>query len=1143
MLKPIFMLRITTCIFLSLLFYITSFSQTIDRVEGSPFPASSVTDTLFIADNDMSASEQFTIGSLSGLLARTKPLILQKQYFHEEIVKQSGLNIKYFNFGSSAFTSILRYFSKRIDGYILCDPQSASSNVAASLSGLLNAVAIPTDLESKALSAGLTMKLDVTGKDEAWAMANYGDLLNKDVAFFLAPNDWTGLVDYTAYTGGLRFYDPNTNGTLANSVYDFLNPGAMFYGWWVSEDGSVAKLSEKSFKIIPSGGLKNLATLTNLPAPIKKQKEPINPFKVEENVHTVCFVISDGDNISWPVGSAFWDLWTWKNDNQSRINLGWTLSPALCELTPIIYNDLVQGLQTTPEGRNVAIASPSGLGYYFPSLSPNQPYHCEELNKFMRKADMSIVNVIDTDDGAHNPDEYLKQSNIDALFYYTYGEQYQGMHGEISWYKGKPSIGGRYVFWGNSEDRSADTQELISQRMADLLNSQSTDIYSQNGYSLVPVHIWTMNPHDVANVISKLNPNIRVVAPDEFVWLVKKNLGGLPMGTGNGLNAVYYSDANFSSLVEQRIDKKIDFNWDQDNPVDLVPDNTFSIQWSGQIQPLYSDNYTFYFTSNGNTKLTINGSVLFNTNDGENTTTKSGNIILQAGVKYDISIEYKEGTSNSMCLLEWESDSQVRQIVPYTQLYAQPISTTGLVTVYKNTNMEGFSAGLKMGEYNSEQLLALGISSNEISSIQLMEGFKAILYTEDNFEGNSVEITSDINDLSSILMSNNTNDWDDKTISIKIKANGDPDITGAFYLKNKKSSYYMDISGGEYSTGYNTNIQQYNLINKNNQVFEFFHLGDGVYKIMARNSKMMVTVAKTSLEENANVHQWKDFESLNQKFIVVPATNNSYKFISVYSGMVINAASSNIEANVQMNSNYDQEEGLWYLERTESLEGNGNGLNGDYYTGMNFSSYKYSRIDPQIDFNWKESNPGYPITNNYFSVKWTGYIEPRYSEEYTFYITSDNGRRLWINDELIIDKWINDYDVTYTGTVTLEAMTKYKIRLDYFEELGGANIKFYWSSNHEVKELVPQSQLYSDLPLGVIETKEKSLVLYPNPVDNILYIQGLEEPTLLEIHNTQGDKVLQSFGTSINVQSLSKGIYFIMINNEEEIQNLKFIKK
>ena len=1137
------MYKITTLI---CLFFILNqaLSQSIDRIEGSPFPATSVTDTLFIADKNMTASEQFAIGSLSGILARTKPMILQSQYFHEQIVRNSDLDIKYINFSSSSLTGVFIYFAKRLDGYILCDPQSSSSNVAASLSGILNAVAIPTDLEPKAIAAGLEKVLDVTGKDETWALNNYGHLLNKDVALFQSSEDWVGLVDYTAYTGGIRFYDPDINGALSTSVYNFLNPGAMFYGWWVSEDGTVARLSEKSFKIIPSGGLKNLATLTNLPDPIKKQKEAITPFEVKEDVHTVCFVISDGDNISWPVGAAFWDLWTWKNDNQSRINLGWTLSPALCELTPLIYNDLVQGLQTTPEGRNVAIASPSGLGYYFPSLSPNQPYHCEELNKFMRKADMNIVNVIDTDDGAHNPDEYLKQSNIDALFYYTYGDQYQGMHGEISWYKGKPSIGGRYVFWGNSEDRSADTQELISQRMADLLNDQSTDIYSEEGYSLVPVHIWTMNPHDVANVISKLNSNVRVVAPDEFVWLIKKNLGGLPMGTGNGLNASYFNDLNFTTLSKTKIDRKIDFEWMQNNPIDLEAGQNFSVRWTGQVQPLYSEEYSFYITSDGSTKLTINGIVLFDTANEESITTKSGNITLQAGEKYDIAIEYAESTGDNQCILEWESNSNLRQVVPYTQLYAEPISTTGLATVYTDTNMDGFSAGLRIGNYNAKQLNEYGISSGDISSIRLKEGFKAVLFTKDDFSGDSITITSDVPELSSLLMSDNVSDWDDKAVSIKIKANGDPNISGAFHLRNKKSNYYMDVWGGEYSTDYNTTIQQYELLNKTNQVFNFFHLGDGVYKIMARHSKMLVSVEKTSMEENANVHQWKDHNSLSQQFIAVPASDGSYKFISVYSGMIINVANSNIEGNVQMNSNNNQQEGMWYLETTLNLEGTGNGLKGEYYNSKNFSFFKYERIDPQINFNWGESTPDYPVSIDNFSVRWTGYIEPRYSEEYTFYLTSDNGRRLWVNDELIIDKWISDWDITYTGTISLEAMTRYKIKVEYFEETGGANIKLQWSSNHELKEIIPQSQLYSDLPLSIpVQSNKSSLKVFPNPATDILHIDRLETPTLMDVYNMQGNKVLQQFGTYINTTKLPSGMYFIVLKHEGIMHNLKFIKK
>lgn len=1136
------MRKLFSLLLLSIIFHSAGIAQKVSRVDGSPFPGSTKPDTLYYTSNSMAESEIFATGSLSGILAKKKPMILQWQYFHQEIVRESGMGYKIIDTYSNDFSGLIKLFAKRLNGYILCDPKSASSNVAASLSGILNAVAIPTDIEAKAIAAGLTKVLDVTGKDELWVLTNYRGQLNKDLAFFQSSADWLGLVDYSAYTGGLRFYDANVNGALTDSIYKFLNTGATIYGWWVSEDGSVGKLSQKSFKIIPCGGLKNLATFTNLDVPIKKQKEIVNPYKVVPNTHTVCFVISDGDNIGWVAGAGYWDAWIWKNDNQSRMNLGFTLSPALCELTPLIYNDLINGLQTTPEGRSLAVASPSGLGYYFPSLSPNQPFHCEQLNKFMKKADMSIVNVIDNDNGLHSPNEYLKQSNIDALFFYTYGAQYTGMNGKISWYKGKPSIGGRFTFWGNSSDRSAATQDRVAQSLANVLNTQSTNINTESGYSLVPVHIWTENPTDVLNLISKLGPNVRVVAPDEFVWLIKKNLGKLPMGTGNGLKAEYYKGSDFDTLSFTKIDKKIDNEW-LTTPV--TKSDKFSVRWSGQIQPLYSEEYTFSLTSGDGARLTINGTTLFDSLQVTGRSTKVGKITLGAGQKYDIVVEYRSTGTNRTCMLEWESASHPRQVVPFTQLYSDPVSTTGVVTVYKDKTKKGFSAGLKIGSYTSAQLSALGIQQNEISSIKLMEGFKAIAYSNDSFKGDSIVITSSVDTLSNYLMSDNTANWDDKIASVRIMANGDTTLTGAYFLKNKRSSLYMEVAGGITATDYNTNVQQNSLASSYNQVFQFIHLGNGVYEIMARHSKMALTVAKMGFDENSNVHQWKYHGSESQKFIAVPtSTLNSYKLISTYSGMVVNVTNTSLGGNVQMNTNNSQFGGVWSLVKTTNREGTGTGLKGDYYNGKSFTTLKLTRTDPQVKFNWGESTPNILLPVDNFSVRWTGTIQPRFSGAYTFYLTSDNGRRLWINDQLIIDKWLSDYDITYTGTITLKEMTKYNIKVDYFEEAGGANINLEWGSTYETRESIPQSQLYPDMIISALPSLNNPAIFpYPNPVKNTLYISGLESPATIEIYDALGKKVIEANGTSVNTDRLPAGLYFLNLKLDGKSQSFKFMKE
>src|SRR5262249_34984000 len=65
------------------------------------------------------------------------------------------------------------------------------------------------------------------------------------------------------------------------------------------------------------------------------------------------------------------------------------------------------------------------------------------------------------------------------------------------------------------------------------------------------------------------------------------------------------------------------------------------------------------------------------------------------------------------------------------------------------------------------------------------------------------------------------------------------------------------------------------------------------------------------------------------------------------------------------------------------------GLRGDYYTGIDFNQFKFMRLDPRVNFDWT-ATPPIPTTPEKFSVRWTGQIQPQYSEIYTFYTLSDD---------------------------------------------------------------------------------------------------------------------------------------------------------
>jgi hypothetical protein len=98
-------------------------------------------------------------------------------------------------------------------------------------------------------------------------------------------------------------------------------------------------------------------------------------------------------------------------------------------------------------------------------------------------------------------------------------------------------------------------------------------------------------------------------------------------------------------------------------------------------------------------------------------------------------------------------------------------------------------------------------------------------------------------------------------------------------------------------------------------------------------------------------------------------------------------------------------------------------------------------------------------TNNY-TVRWTGLVQPIFNETYTFYTTTDDGVRLWVNGQLLIDKWVGQSPTTWSGSLALQAGQLYSVEMDYFQAQGGAVAQLSWSSASTAMASIPQTQLY-----------------------------------------------------------------------------------
>jgi hypothetical protein len=142
--------------------------------------------------------------------------------------------------------------------------------------------------------------------------------------------------------------------------------------------------------------------------------------------------------------------------------------------------------------------------------------------------------------------------------------------------------------------------------------------------------------------------------------------------------------------------------------------------------------------------------------------------------------------------------------------------------------------------------------------------------------------------------------------------------------------------------------------------------------------------------------------------------------------------------------------------------GNGTGLRGEYFDNMDFTALKVVRNDEKVDFNWGTNAPDPSMEAETFSVRWMGKVQPAYSETYTFFVKADDGVRLRVGGQLLVDKWIDQPATEWSGTIALEAGRLYDVWLEYYENGGDASVSLSWSSASQSKGVIPQDRFFPD---------------------------------------------------------------------------------
>ena len=499
--------------------------------EPGVFPKGVQAKTVVTVSEPSDYSDKLTLATLEGLAARSSdtqilikngasdlylPLI-RKEWGAETTDRIGGK--------PPTVSNLLAAFSDQIDGYVLCssDPADPSVSTAVSVAGLLNAVVVTEKNRSTAEKAGYSMILDVTGCNERWLRSSeYWDRLNRKIAFEQPASMAPKLVDYAVMTNAFfGFYDGHVTAGHTK-MYEFLDDGAVIFGYnnTLGELETVRSYGSLNLQMVPADHAYNLSTLSGFRLDRIKQKGGgSEEEETPEAAHTLCVMMSDGDNLQWVLNNFATSSEWYGNPKRGKFPMAWGVSPAAIDTAAPMLSYLY-GKATE---KDEFVMQLSGLGYTFPSRwDPAARLDmAKELAKSMERADLKYAEILD--DGGFKTEslkDFAAQPEIEGLFYIEYS-WYASERGKILWLDGKPCVSARHMIWAG---HPAGGLDYIARK----INGASTDPKDEDAYTFLIVHAWSGmkngklaehgNTMDaVAELLSMLDEDVEVVTPSVFM--------------------------------------------------------------------------------------------------------------------------------------------------------------------------------------------------------------------------------------------------------------------------------------------------------------------------------------------------------------------------------------------------------------------------------------------------------------------------------------------------------------------------------------------------------------------------------------------------------------------------------------------------
>lgn len=438
---------------------------------------------------------------------------------------------------------------KSFDWYVYNASEDESYNVACMYAGVLDAVTIEEGMEEMAKKAGLQLLKDARNISSNTAYRELKKLLNNNAVMTMHPA-----------RPEIRDYAVAHKTPIGFGINDFFSkilentkPGSPLLGWNIG--------GESQF-VIPStvNGVVNTANnwcknFTLLSANSINEELPklksLDPATIDYNKgnHFHSFLMSDGDNMQWTIGSFLLSGDFWANPYLSSLPVSFTSCPSnISMMAPDAYKTMVK-----TQKRHISVVEYGG-GYQYPdlyamNLGAERPKlirdFIQKVNVHMKRTGTKVFGFLthdlDNEDAMEAYQIYAEElEDIAGMIAVQYAPYHGGL-GEVYWVKNKkgieiPVVTAKYSMWKGLkmlEDYAGNPETLPAKINRDVAQDKAK---GKKSFAWTSVHAWSRfhnpaypnNPKELAGGVApvkwtadKLHKDINVVSIEELLWRIR----------------------------------------------------------------------------------------------------------------------------------------------------------------------------------------------------------------------------------------------------------------------------------------------------------------------------------------------------------------------------------------------------------------------------------------------------------------------------------------------------------------------------------------------------------------------------------------------------------------------------------------------